>query len=156
MKLVPLDVLAEIQLGKMLSPVSKTGKASFPYLRNQNIQWNRLDLRDMATMEFSPAERIKFELKVGDLLVCEGGEPGRCAIWNGEIDRCYYQKAIHRVRPKEKMADARFLSLWLWFQCSFGDLASDNARTTIAHLPLTRLKKLPVPELPIERQQLIV
>ena len=154
--MVKLEDVAEVQLGKMLSPVSKTGKAFFPYLRNQNVQWNRLDLRDMASMDFSPAERVKFELRAGDLLVCEGGEPGRCAVWSGEIPNCYYQKAIHRVRTKDGLADAHFLRLWLWFQCSFGDLANENSRTTIAHLPLARLEKLSVPELPIERQQTIV
>lgn len=156
MKMVNLEDLAEVQLGKMLSPVSKTGKASFTYLRNQNVQWNRFDLRDMAVMDFSPKERVKFELRPGDLLVCEGGEPGRCAVWNGEITDCYYQKAIHRVRPRDGLADPQFLRLWLWYQCAFGDLANDNSKTTIAHLPLARLKKLSVPKLSIERQQAIV
>jgi type I restriction enzyme, S subunit len=156
MNSIPLEELANVQLGKMLSPAAKTGQASFPYLRNQNIQWNRLDLGDLATMDFSPRERIKFELKVGDLLVCEGGEPGRCTIWNGELANCYFQKAIHRVRAKPGRLDTRFLSLWLWFQCKYGELAHDNARTTIAHLPLAALKKLSVPDIPIGRQQALV
>jgi type I restriction enzyme, S subunit len=85
MKMVALEEVASVQLGKMLSPVSKTGRSPFPYLRNHNVQWNRLQLRDMATMDFTPSERIKFELQPGDLLVCEGGEPGRCANleWRG-------------------------------------------------------------------------
>jgi type I restriction enzyme S subunit len=156
MKMVPLENVAEVQLGKMLSPISKTGKTSFPYLRNQNIQWDRIDLNDLAMMDFSPSEQVKFELKAGDLLVCEGGEPGRCAIWNDEISHCYFQKAIHRVRPKTSLSDSAFLSLWIRFQCLFGELANSNSRTTIAHLPLTRLKKLPVPGISIEEQKQIV
>jgi type I restriction enzyme S subunit len=156
MRTTALENVAAIQLGKMLSPLAKTGKAPFPYLRNQNVQWNHIDLSDLATMDFSEAERAKFELKAGDLLVCEGGEPGRCAIWKDELANCYYQKAIHRVRPHKEFADSEFLSLWIWFQCSFGELSKSNSKTTIAHLPLARLKQLKVPELSIEEQRKIV
>jgi len=153
MRMTTLGEVADIQLGKMLSPKAKTGKASVPYLRNQNVQWNRVVLDDLAEMDFSESERKKFELKSGDLLVCEGGEPGRCAIWNDELSNCYYQKAIHRVRPIAGLADSHFLSLWIWYQCFSGVLANDNSRTTIAHLPLVRLKQLPVPALTIHEQR---
>ena len=108
MNMVPLGSLADIQLGKMLSPAAKTGSSYFHYIRNQNVQWHRLDLRDMARMDFSPIERQKFELRRGDLLVCEGGEPGRCAVWNGELENCYFQKAVHRVRPKPGCLNSTF------------------------------------------------
>ena len=113
MKLVPLREVACIQLGKMLSPKVKTGKESYPYLRNQNVQWGRFDLVDLAVMDFNARDREKFELQYGDLLICEGGEPGRCAVWRGEIKNCYYQKAIHRVRPKPGAADPDFLAQWI-------------------------------------------
>ena len=156
MKTTALENVASIQLGKMLSPLAKTGKEAYPYLRNQNVQWNRITLTDLATMDFSKTERMKFELRAGDLLVCEGGEPGRCAIWKGELSNCYYQKAIHRVRPIPGRADSEFLNLWIWFQCFFGALAKDNSRTTIAHLPLERLKLLPVPDITVAEQRKIV
>jgi hypothetical protein len=50
-------------------------------------------------MDFSSDEFEKFHLKVGDLLVCEGGEVGRSAIWDGSIPDCCFQKALHRLRP---------------------------------------------------------
>ncbi|CRI67976.1 hypothetical protein THIOKS190081 [Thiocapsa sp. KS1] len=81
MKMVPLGTLADVQLGKMLSPKSKTGTSPFPYLRNQDVQWGRINVTGLPTMDFSDKERAKFELRPGDLLVCEGGEPGRCAVW---------------------------------------------------------------------------
>lgn len=153
MKFVPLGSIAEIQLGKMLSPKSKTGEASFPYLRNQNVQWGRLDLSDIATMDFSERERTKFELRPGDLLICEGGEPGRCAIWNGEITDCYYQKALHRLRPHIGVADPVFLSFWIRLQALTGTFEDQNSKTTIAHLPLVRLEQLPVPDLDLDSQR---
>lgn len=152
MRLVPLSEVASIQLGKMLSPSAKTGIESYPYLRNQNLQWGRFDLRDLATMDFSARERARFELKYGDLLVCEGGEPGRCAVWREGIKNCYYQKAIHRVRPSQGLADSDFLSLWIRFQALMGTFEHQNAKTTIAHLPLVRLQQLLVPILDFQEQ----
>ena len=104
MTFVALYTIADIQLGKMLSPKAKTGASAFPYLRNQNVQWGHIKLDDLAKMDFSVKEREKFKLRIGDLLICEGGEPGRCAIWTEERTNCYYQKAIHRVRPRKGVA----------------------------------------------------
>ncbi|HMS83549.1 MAG TPA: restriction endonuclease subunit S [Nitrospira sp.] len=150
---VKLGDIASIQLGKMLSPKSKTGKQSFAYLRNTNVQWGRFDLRDLAVMDFSDRERVKFELQAGDLIVCEGGEPGRCAVWNAERTDCYYQKALHRVRPHRGTADSEFLSYWIRQQAYVGSFEEQNAKTTIAHLPLVRLEQLPIPQIPIEKQR---
>jgi type I restriction enzyme, S subunit len=90
-QLVRLGDVCEIQLGKMLSPASKTGLRSRPYLRNANVQWGRVDVNDLAEMDFTEAEERKFRLQKGDLLVCEGGEPGRAAVWEVPISPCYYQ-----------------------------------------------------------------
>ncbi|MFC5861855.1 restriction endonuclease subunit S [Acidicapsa dinghuensis] len=147
-----LQDVAEIQLGKMLSPKAKTGSSPYPYLRNQNVQWHRFDLNDMATMDFSEQEREKFALQLGDLLVCEGGEPGRCAIWREERQDCYYQKALHRVRPMTGAVDSEFLALWLHFLALTNAFEDQNAKTTIAHLPLVRLEQLPVPDIDISKQ----
>jgi type I restriction enzyme, S subunit len=154
MKLVPLGSVAEIQLGKMLSPKAKVGNHFSPYLRNRNVQWGHFDLTDIAQMAFSEKEKAKFELRSGDLLVCEGGEPGRCAVWTGQAAECYYQKAIHRVRPDPKVADPDFLSLWIRYQAATGAFEDQNAKTTIAHLPLVRLRQLLVPMLPLDEQRL--
>lgn len=147
MKFVPLARVADVQLGKMLSPKAKTGSHYYPYLRNTNVQWGRIAVTDIAQMDFTEAEREKFALRIGDLLVCEGGEPGRCAVWKNELPGCYYQKALHRVRPHEGKADAEFLSLWIRHQASTGAFKDQNAKTTIAHLPQVRLEQLQVPDL---------
>ncbi len=89
----------ESQLGKMLNGEAAVGPEQFFYLRNTNVHWDRFDLRDLAKMHFSPEDRARCELRNGDLLVCEGGEVGRSAVWPGERADVYFQKAIHRVRP---------------------------------------------------------
>ncbi|CAG1007636.1 Type-1 restriction enzyme EcoKI specificity protein [Anaerolineales bacterium] len=139
-----LDSLCEIQLGKMLSPKSKTGLRSRPYLRNTNVQWNRFDLSDIAEMDFSDQEERKFALREGDLMVCEGGEPGRSAVWAGEIAPCYYQKALHRLRPINNSIDPHFLMYRLWLGAFSAEFFDSQAKTTIAHLPAVRLASLKV------------
>ena len=155
MNFTTLGSITDIQLGKKLSPKEKTGKNSFSYLRNQNVQWGRIDLSSLATMDFSVLERQKFELRSGDLLVCEGGEPRRCAIWKGELSNCYYQMALHRLRPHDKVADSEFLLYWLQFQALTGTFEDKNAKTTIAHLPVVRLEQLPVPVITVVNQRYI-
>lgn len=155
MSFVPLVSIADVQLGKMLSPKAKTGNSYFHYLRNTNVQWGRFDLSDLAQMDFSEAERKKFELRAGDLLICEGGEPGRCAVWQGENANCFYQKALHRVRPHNGKADSEFLSLWIRHQAITGAFEDQNAKTTIAHLPQVRLEQLPIPDIDIAEQRQI-
>ena len=70
-----------------------------PHRRNANVKWGRFDLGDVSEMDFSEREENKFLSRRGDLLVCEDGQPRRVAIWNGEIERCCYQEALHRIRP---------------------------------------------------------
>lgn len=149
--------VADIQLGKMLSPKAKNGAGvSCRYLRNQNVQWGRFDLADLATMRFTPDERSKFELRDGDLLVCEGGEPGRCAVWRRNLTDCYFQKALHRVRSHAATMDPDFLAFWIRHLAFANAFADQNAKTTIAHLPLVRLRDLPVPAMELSGQRRIV
>src|SRR5215208_5132633 len=88
----------EIELGKMLDSEKNVGVLK-PYLGNRAIQWNRIDISDLPRVRMSKSDIERFRLRKGDLLVCEGGEVGRAAIWDAPIDECYYQKALHRLRP---------------------------------------------------------
>lgn len=148
--------VCEIQLGKMLSPKSKTGARPRQYLRNANVQWNRFDVEDVAAMDFTETEEQKFALRRGDLLVCEGGEPGRCAVWQGQIEPCCFQKAVHRLRPRDGAIDPYFMMYRLWYGALIGEFLGAHTRTTIAHLPAVRLAELPVRVPSIAQQQAIV
>ncbi len=139
---IELGAIAEIQLGKMMSPAARQGHRPLPYLRNANVQWDRIDIDDVAVMDFAPAEEAKFGLRTGDVLVCEGGEPGRAAIWDGRIMPCGHQKALHRIRPLPMRLDPQFLVYRLWLGAMNGEFTASNATTTIAHLPAVRLKGL--------------
>jgi type I restriction enzyme S subunit len=155
MELVPLGSLARIELGKMLSARNQSAGLRRPYLRNLNVQWDRIELSDVAEMTFDEEELSRFRLQPGDLLVCEGGEPGRAALWRGEITECYYQKALHRIRPLEGVM-AEYLLFALWHLANQRAFVDKNAKTTIAHLPLERLTTVLVPKLGIEKQQVLV
>jgi type I restriction enzyme S subunit len=152
---VTLGEIAETRLGKMLSKKAKVGNGSRPYLRNKNVQWGRIDLDDLLEMDFTEAELDRFRVVPGDLLVCEGGEVGRAAIWRAQLDWIGYQKALHRVRPLGGVAPEFLLYLLMW-------LAQTNAfdphvtGSTIRHLPQEDLRVLPVPLPPLNEQRRIV
>ncbi len=75
------------------------GRLLLPYLRAANIRWSGIDDSDIKTMWFSTKDRESLRLQVDDLLVSEGGDIGRSALWKGEIDACYFQNSVNRVRP---------------------------------------------------------
>jgi len=152
-KVQPLSELFETQLGKMLSQKARVGNAPKPYLRNKNVQWGRIDVSDILHMDFDQREIEKFRLRPGDLLVCEGGEPGRAAIWNGALTECFYQKALHRLRPRDGRMLNDFMNYWLRFSFDLQNLYGvAGASSTIAHLPEVQLKSLPIPVPPLPEQ----
>ena len=145
----------EVVLGKMLQPEQKNSdETEEPYLRSANVQWEGVDLSDVKTMWFSPKEKKELLLKPGDLLVNEGGDVGRCAIWAGGIEACYFQNAINRVRALWK-ASARFLYYWLYNVKHAGFIDAIVARTTIAHLTAEKLEAVPWPDAPPTEQKRI-
>ncbi|MBF0336523.1 MAG: restriction endonuclease subunit S, partial [Nitrospirae bacterium] len=94
----PLKHIADIVLGKMLTPEDKGGYLLKSYLRAQNITWEYVDTTDIKEMWFSKQELKQYLIKKNDLLISEGGEVGRTAIWNDEIDECYIQNSVHKVK----------------------------------------------------------
>ncbi|ARG94154.1 restriction endonuclease subunit S [Mycobacterium kansasii] len=150
-----LGEIAETALGKMLDKGKQKGLPQVPYLRNVNVQWGRVDTDDLLTMELADDERERFGVSAGDLLVCEGGEIGRSAIWHGQADYIAYQKALHRIRPGKSL-DVRFLRYLLEHYSLNGTLAGLATGSTIAHLPQQQLRRVPVPVPPLNEQCRIV
>ncbi|MGX4733439.1 hypothetical protein [Kitasatospora griseola] len=142
----------EVELGKMLNQERAQGEHLRPYLRVANVQWDRIDVTNLAMMDFPPAEQARYRLKDGDLLVNEGGSwPGRAAVWSGEISEIYYQKALHRIR--EQGAE---ITRWLYY-CL---VAAERLRvfqvqgntSTMTHLTREQLRsqRFPFPEVPTQ------
>lgn len=151
----PLEDVAETALGKMLDKGKPKGLPHVPYLRNVNVQWGRIDTDDLLTMELSDEDRDRFAVREGDLLVCEGGEIGRCAIWHGRTEYLAYQKALHRVRPTDVL-DRHFLRYLLEHHAQSGTLAKLSTGSTISHLPQQQLRRVPVPLPSLDEQRRIV
>jgi len=141
----------EIQLGKMLSQESRLSRSPLPYLGNKNVQWDHVDLTNLERMDFDKGEREKFRLKPDDILVCEGGEVGRTCLWREEIEECFYQKAIHRLRPKRDYLPSLFPTYMKWAVRN-GLLSDFTSQSSIAHLTKGKLKGVPIQVPPISEQ----
>ncbi|EIP7627701.1 restriction endonuclease subunit S [uncultured Citrobacter sp.] len=152
-ELKKLGNIADCQLGKMLSQKSKNGISPKKYLRNANVRWRKIDIHDLLEMDFNETEKSKFELRKGDLLVCEGGEIGRCAIWNNQIADCYYQKALHRVRPNYRIVTSVYLQEYLYSMAKKNAFSEFVSEVTFSHLTAEKLKNLLVPVPPLSLQE---
>ena len=151
---VRLDEIASTRLGKMLDKAKNTG-ALRQYLRNTNVQWHRFDLADIKHLRLEERELAEYRLVAGDLLVCEGGEPGRCAIWRDEAEEMYFQKALHRIRPLGGVLP-EFIQLCLAHDARAGVLESYFTGATIKHFAGQELNRYAFPLPPIAEQHRIV
>jgi type I restriction enzyme S subunit len=132
----------EVALGKMLDEKRFTGENPAPYLRNVDVQWARINTNDLPKMDFLGEDLTRYALESGDLLVCEGGEVGRAAIWEGQLSNCYYQKALHRVRPRDLKCDTnQFLFFVFYAAATLGLFTGSEAKATIAHLTAETLRR---------------
>ncbi len=148
-----LEEVAEFRLGKMLDAKKNRGDY-MPYLANVNVRWGEFDLTDLREMRFEEDEIEKFELRHGDIVMCEGGEPGRCAIWKNHLPKMMIQKALHRIRPHACL-DHRFLYYSFLHLGNSGNFAALFTGSTIKHLPREKLALIEVPVPPISVQHRI-
>ena len=140
-------------LGKMLDKAKNKGDAR-PYLRNINVRWFTFDLSDLLEMRFLPEEATKYTAVRGDVLICEGGYPGRAAIWN-EDDPIYFQKALHRVRFHEPDYNKWFV-YFLYSQDKSGELRRYFTGAGIQHFTGEVLGRLRLPVAPISETRRLV
>ena len=139
----PLGARYYVQLGKMLDSSKITGRYLRPYLRVFDVQWGIINTAELPEMDFDITARDRYRLEVGDLLVNEGGSyPGRSAVWQGDIDECYYQKALHRLRALQPRKDlAQYLFYSMYWAATQGVFIAGGNETTIEHLPAERLRR---------------
>lgn len=147
-----LEVVADFCLGKMLDQKKNKGEL-LPYLANVNVRWGSFDLDDLREMRFEHHELDRYGLKSGDIIMCEGGEPGRCALWKGQKPGMMIQKALHRIRPHSCLL-SEFLFYYLLYIGRTGHLAPLFTGATIKHLPREKLAKVEVmvPPLGVQRR----
>lgn len=150
---VKLGNVTDSCLGKMLDQNKNKGDYQ-PYLANVNVRWGEFDLEDLPLMKFEESEQERYELKYGDLVICEGGEPGRCAIWKEQIPNMKIQKALHRVRVHDCL-DYRYLFYWFLLAGKTGELDQYFTGATIKHMPGQKLKEVVIDKPPLEIQHRI-
>lgn len=145
-----LGNIATSRLGKMLDKQKNTGTPK-KYLRNVNVRWFSFDLADLQEMKIEETEFEKYTIKKDDLVICEGGEPGRCAVWE-KNETIFFQKALHRVRFTIE-SEPRLYMYYLWFVAKTGVLSEFYTGTGIKHLTGQSLEKVLVPNIDIKAQQ---
>lgn len=135
-----LSEVADSSLGKMLDKAKHTTGNRLRYLRNINVRWGGFDLSDLSEMYFKDGELVRYGLLPDDVLVCEGGEPGRAAVWTEPVAGMMFQKALHRVRPSRALLP-QWLVHSLKLDASVGSLSEYFTGTTIKHLTGTSLAR---------------
>jgi type I restriction enzyme, S subunit len=155
-EVAPIYARYEVALGKMLDAKRVTGEFSGLYLRNVDVQWDAVATESLPAMDFAPWERERYLLRPGDLLVCEGGEVGRTAIWRGEIEECFYQKALHRVRPRSPKEEPRFFYYIMHSMAKRGVFVAGGNPNTIDHLTAVQLRHYRFPFPPADEQRAVV
>lgn len=151
-----LGDLGELVLGKMRDDAKQKDGEVLPYVRNVNVRWGWIDLADLSEMTFNLKERERFNLLPGDVLICEGGEPGRSAIWKSVrgLENVKFQKAIHRFRSQAIVPE--WLIHRLRFDATRGHLSQYFTGTTIKHLTKESLQRYTLPIPPLAEQHRIV
>ena len=153
-EVAPLYTRYSIDLGKMLKEERTRGDHLLPYLRNVDVQWDQINFADLPEINVHPVEFERYTLQPGDLLVCEGGEVGRAAI----VPECRrpiaYQKALHRLRPRNGESP-RFMYYTLRFATTRGVFDAGGNPNTILHLTAEMLKRYRFPRPPFVEQRAI-
>ena len=148
-----LNEIAESSLGKTLDKSKNAGKV-YPYLCALNVKWNAFDLSVVKSIKLEDNEKERYQVLKGDLLICEGGDVGRSAIWNSN-EPIYFQNALHRVRFFGNIVADFYLYLF-WCYKNYNWIDDICNGVTIKHLTQDKINALHLPLPPVAEQQRIV
>lgn len=144
-------------LGKMLDAKRITGQHLHQYIKNVDVEWGNINTDNLDEMDFEDDEIERYSVLSGDLMICEGGEIGKCAVVPSDFpEGIYYQKALHRVRKrKENNGNVKFLWYVMFCMAKNDCFETSPEKATIAHLPGDALKQLKIPTPHIDEQKII-
>ena len=137
--------------GKALNSTNRDGTI-LQYITTSNLYWNRFELDRLKEMPFTDAEIEKCTIQKGDLLVCEGGDCGRAAIWSYDMPMCI-QNHIHRLRPYGNVSIEYFYYIFYLYK-NAGWIAGKGIG--IQGLSSNALHSIIIPLPPLAEQQRIV
>ena len=150
--------MSDVQLGRQRSPDSHFGPHMRPYIRAANVTWSGLDLSDVKEMNFDPSETTNFQLRVGDIVLNEASgspnEVGKPAIWRGEIEHCFFQNTLLRVRTRGPLID--YLYWHFYYLARLGKFGEAGRGVNIRHLGKQGLTNFPIVIAPLHDQKQIV
>ncbi len=147
-----LDDIYNHTTGKALKKSNSTGTLH-KYITTSNLYWNSFDFTEVRSMYFTDEELEKCTIKKGDLILCNGGDVGRAAIWNYDYDICY-QNHVSRLRPKSVDINNYFYLYLLMLYKESGLLAGKGIGITSLSASDLLTTTLPLP--PLAEQQQIV
>ena len=160
--ILPLKFIAMLQTGLTLGKKygDEQSLVSRPYLRVANVQDGYLELKHITQVELPPSDVSRYELRVGDMLMTEGGDfdkLGRGYVWDGQVESCLHQNHIFAVRPDARRLNSRFLACLTSSWHGKAYFTSTSSQTTnLASTNSTKLKSFPVLLPPVVEQESIL
>ncbi len=148
---VKLGEIYNHNTGKALNSKDKEGRL-MDYITTSNLYWNRFELEVIKQMPFTDKDLERCVVTKGDLLVCEGGDIGRAAIWNYDYDICI-QNHIHRLRGKLQLCNLFYY--YVFYEYKLINCISSKG-TTIQGLSSKEIDTLLIPLPPLAEQKRIV
>ena len=148
-----LTNVAITELGKTLDAKKNKGE-SYDYLCALNVKWYTFDFTTLKQIRLEEKEKERYLVRKGDLLICEGGDVGRSAIWESD-NPIYYQNALHRVRFYQNINQYFFLHVLNYYK-NIGLIDDVSGGVTIKHFTQNSMQKLLFPLPPLAEQERIV